>query len=160
LVENDSPSVRDTAIDFLGSYMISEKIFVDIYYPLVRSRLYDPSLAVRKRIVKLLKDIYLVSGIGQDLQKEIASELIMCSVRDSDTSIRDLCVKLIVDIWFTHTEQIAPDARFEELEQKIQRILKDRMDIIRGISNFGINSEILSQLLIKVNQCSVCIHNR
>jgi hypothetical protein len=150
LIRNDSPAVRDTATDFLGSYVVIEKDYIPIYYPLIRTRLHDSSLAVRKRVVKLLRDIYSVAETSFNIKKEIAGDLIYCSSNDADLAIRDLCIKMIIEIWFSYTEQIGADARLEDLSHSLQSEIQARMNVICSMVQQGISLELLADLFTKV----------
>ena len=47
----------ETTLDLLGQYLASRPEFVQHYYYIIVSRLTDPGVSVRKRVVKILRDV-------------------------------------------------------------------------------------------------------
>ncbi|CAH1765510.1 15208_t:CDS:10, partial [Entrophospora sp. SA101] len=60
-LSDNSPAVRDAAIDLVGRYISQKPEITEQYYKLISDRVLDTGLNVRKRVIKLLRDIYLKS---------------------------------------------------------------------------------------------------
>ena len=49
--------MREGTLDLLGSFMLSRPEFVPPYYKVIVSRLTDPGVSVRKRVIKVIRDV-------------------------------------------------------------------------------------------------------
>lgn len=109
-IHNTSASVRDAALDVLGE-SLKCNILDDVkfeYYPVIGNRTLDVSLAVRKKALKLIKEIL----VGSDLVKSYSSnpkvqhmfldlmEKVNTRLNDEENSIRNLALSIIKDIFF------------------------------------------------------------
>ncbi|KAG8798144.1 Sister chromatid cohesion protein 2, partial [Serendipita sp. 400] len=59
---DNSPAVRDAAVELIGKYVVQQPQVADIYYEKVADRILDTGLGVRKRVIKLLKIFYTSTG--------------------------------------------------------------------------------------------------
>src|SRR5947207_8201203 len=60
-ISDPSPAVREAAIELVSKCMASDLVLGKKYYDVMRGRINDAGLGVRKRVIKLLKDIYFKS---------------------------------------------------------------------------------------------------
>ncbi|KAJ3328720.1 Sister chromatid cohesion protein 2, partial [Blyttiomyces sp. JEL0837] len=109
---DQSKSVRDAAVELVGKFVISDEsgTLIDDYFPILIPRILDIGASVRKRIIKLMRDIYLnsvakvtaasdgkeISPILQERLVDICSKLIG---RLSDEEDSDLALKTIYELW-------------------------------------------------------------
>ncbi|KAF8755190.1 Sister chromatid cohesion C-terminus [Rhizoctonia solani] len=87
---DSSPQVRDAAIDLIGKYLVLSPELVDDYYPQIANRIADTGLVVRKRVIKLLKNLY---GLTDNHQRrvDICTKLVL-RLFDEDDGIKDLAI--------------------------------------------------------------------
>lgn len=97
-ISDSSPAVRDAAIDLIGKYIPDKPDVARQYYSSVSSRIADKGVAVRKRVVKLLKVIY---GLVEDpsIRIDICCKLVSL-VEDEENSVKDLALASLAEIWF------------------------------------------------------------
>lgn len=92
-ISDPSPAVREAAIELVSKHIASDPVLGKKYYEVMRGRINDAGLGVRKRVIKLLKDIYFKSD-DRTMQAEIA-ESILSRITDEEHSVR-VCHHLIV----------------------------------------------------------------
>jgi cohesin loading factor subunit SCC2 len=85
-VSDPSPAVREAAIELVSKHIASDPVLGQKYYEVMRGRINDAGLGVRKRVIKLLKDIYFKS-VDQAMQAEIAAS-ILSRIADDEHSVR------------------------------------------------------------------------
>ncbi|KAJ3082637.1 hypothetical protein HDU99_002069 [Rhizoclosmatium hyalinum] len=109
-----SKSVRDAAVELVGGYLMREwnERLVEEYYPILVPRMLDVGPGVRKRVLKLMKEV-VAGAMAQEVSEE--SEMsrsmsekcvevvvkLMGRVGDEETAIQDLAVKCLAEIWFS-----------------------------------------------------------
>ncbi|KTW27327.1 hypothetical protein T552_02311 [Pneumocystis carinii B80] len=123
-----SSQVRDIAIDLVGKYAIFQKEIGQQYYSVLSERIADTGLSVRKRVIKFLKDFYIISDT-QEIQVDIGRRLIQ-RLCDNEDSIKDLSAKTIEDIWFS-----VPDDQNEGniASIKFKKIQTEKILILQSI---------------------------
>ena len=85
-ISDPSPAVREAAIELVSKHIASDPVLGKKYYEFMRGRINDAGLGVRKRVIKLLKDIYLKSE-DHTMQTEIAAS-ILSRIVDEEHSVR------------------------------------------------------------------------
>lgn len=113
---DNSPAVRDAAVELIGKYMIDSPEVAGVYYSKIAERIavrlalvffrivalnisrQDTGLGVRKRVIKLLKEFY---GVTQDpsQQADIGTRLVL-RMLDEDETVKDLAIKTLEQLWF------------------------------------------------------------
>ncbi|KAK4134395.1 hypothetical protein BT67DRAFT_422383 [Trichocladium antarcticum] len=97
---NDSSTqVRDSALGLMGKCIGMRPALEEKMTETVVDRFSDAGPGVRKRAMKLAKDIYLRNH-NKALRSAIASGLLH-RVQDPEESVRDLARQMIEEIWFT-----------------------------------------------------------
>ncbi|KAF9292602.1 Sister chromatid cohesion protein 2 [Mortierella alpina] len=96
-LQDQSPSVRDAAIDLVGKYMLQDTVIRKAYYEIVSDRISDTGLNVRKRVLRLLKDMFY--QVDDVVRNDISSKLLL-RVNDDETTVRDLAIKSVSEVWF------------------------------------------------------------
>lgn len=95
---DQSSQVRDAAVDIVGKYIVLKPQYAKDFYMIICDRSSDTGVAVRKRVVRLLKDIYnVVDDI--DIKVEIADRLVR-RVEDEESSISELVVTILTEFFF------------------------------------------------------------
>ena len=84
--KDTQPSVRDAAFDLLGKHVVYDPVLAIKYLPRIGDRITDTGLSVRKRVVKLLKSIYVIVQDGP-ARADICTRLIS-RLRDDDDGIK------------------------------------------------------------------------
>lgn len=97
LIDNSS-QVRDAAVDIVGKYIVLKPQFAKDFYLIICDRSSDTGLVVRKRVVKLLKEIYNAVD-DAEIKIEIADRLVR-RVEDEEPSISELAVGILTDFFF------------------------------------------------------------
>lgn len=96
---NDSSTqVRDSALGLMGKCIGMRPALEEKMTETVVDRFSDAGPGVRKRAMKLAKDIYLRND-DRSLRSAIASGLLH-RVQDPEESVRDLARQMVEDIWF------------------------------------------------------------
>ena len=93
-VSDPSPQVREAAIELVSKHVASDPILGKEYYTMIRGRISDAGVGVRKRVIKLLKDIHSKNNDGE-IQAHI-EESILSRINDEEHSVR---VSIPVIMW-------------------------------------------------------------
>ncbi|KAF9984672.1 Sister chromatid cohesion protein 2 [Modicella reniformis] len=98
-LQDPSPSVRDAATELVGRYMLQDATIRKCYYDIVSDRISDTGLNVRKRVMRLLRDMYFKTD-EPAMRSDIAQRLLL-RVHDEETTVKDLAIKSVTEVWFT-----------------------------------------------------------
>ena len=93
-----SPMVRDSALTLIGKCIGLRPALEQDFLRHVLKLSDDPATGVRKRSMKLLKDIYL-RNTEMNI-KTIVSDSLLQRVKDTDTGVSDLARQTFEEIWF------------------------------------------------------------
>jgi cohesin loading factor subunit SCC2 len=85
-ISDPSAAVREAAIELISKHIASDPVLGQKYYEVLRGRINDAGLGVRKRVIKLLKDIYFKSE-DRSMHEEIAAS-ILSRITDEEHSVR------------------------------------------------------------------------
>ncbi|KAG0144415.1 hypothetical protein CROQUDRAFT_108552 [Cronartium quercuum f. sp. fusiforme G11] len=103
---DSSPAVRDSVMELVGKYVTLRPTLAISFLPQISARIADKGLSVRKRVIKLLKSIYLILGLNQlNLKVEICLRLIS-RIYDEDEGMKDLAMDALTEIWFDHPQNV------------------------------------------------------
>ncbi|XP_023167929.1 nipped-B protein isoform X2 [Drosophila hydei] len=91
-------SVREAAVDLVGKFVLSNQELIDQYYDMLSTRILDTGVSVRKRVIKILRDICIEYP---DFEKipEICVKMIR-RVNDEE-GIQKLVTEVFMKMWFT-----------------------------------------------------------
>ncbi len=92
-----STQVRDSALGLIGKAISLRPALEKKTLPTIIDRVKDSGVGVRKRAIKLAKDIYLRS-ISKVVRANIASAMLQ-RVHDPDEGVRELARQIIEEIW-------------------------------------------------------------
>lgn len=145
-----SPSVRDSAVDFVGRYMATDATIRGQYYKAVGERVLDRATNVRKRVVRLLKEIYTKTlEIEAHLRTDIIVKLLH-RTEDDEAGVRELAFKSLQGLLF----QSVPGLSFQKksdwasLSTKLRLIVKLRVeDLVDICAGQGSQKTILEKFL-------------
>ncbi|KAF9384973.1 Sister chromatid cohesion protein 2 [Mortierella sp. AD011] len=97
-LQDQSPSVRDAAADLVGRYMLQDTTIRKAYYEIVSDRISDTGLNVRKRVIRLLRDMYHKVD-SPSIRLNIFQKLLL-RVNDEEVAVRDLAIRSVSEVWF------------------------------------------------------------
>lgn len=105
---DSSPQVRDSALGLIGICLTVRPSLENSLAPTILERFQDSGVGVRKRAMKLARDIYLRNQ-DKSLRSAIAKSFLR-RVNDRDEGVRDLARQVIEEVWFApfyHEESTA-----------------------------------------------------
>ncbi|KAI1814322.1 hypothetical protein GGS20DRAFT_416895 [Poronia punctata] len=94
-----SPQVRDSALGLIGKCISMRPKLEEKMTPTVIQRFIDSGVGVRKRAMKLAKDIYL-GNQSKSVRSTIANGLLH-RMQDPDEGVRELARQMIEEIWIS-----------------------------------------------------------
>ncbi|KAL9552609.1 hypothetical protein MBANPS3_003692 [Mucor bainieri] len=106
-IHDGSPSVRDAAVDVVAKYLGRLDHVPMKLYEVVSARIMDTAVAVRKRLVKLLRELYF-KLTDRDIKIDVASKLIL-RIGDNEITISQLSLKATQEILFLPFKEIEKD---------------------------------------------------
>ncbi|KAI1175080.1 hypothetical protein F4777DRAFT_346470 [Nemania sp. FL0916] len=96
---DSSPQVRDSALGLIGKCITMRPRLEERMTPTVIQRFIDSGVGVRKRAMKLAKDIYL-GNENKAVRSSIANGLLH-RMQDPDEGVRELARQMIEEIWIS-----------------------------------------------------------
>ncbi|KAI0397838.1 hypothetical protein F5Y17DRAFT_476554 [Xylariaceae sp. FL0594] len=96
---DSSPQVRDSALGLIGKCIAMRPRLEERMTPTVIQRFIDSGVGVRKRAMKLAKDIYL-GNENKTVRSTIANGLLH-RMQDPDEGVRELARQVIEEIWIS-----------------------------------------------------------
>ena len=135
-----STSVREAAVDLVGKFVLSRPELIDKYYEMLSVRILDTGVSVRKRVIKILKEICMECP---DFPKipEICVKMIR-RVNDEE-GIRKLVMEVFQNMWFTPVRE-RPSLDTQSLIRKVMNIT----DVVATSREIGL--EWFEQLLVSL----------
>jgi cohesin loading factor subunit SCC2 len=126
-VQDSSITTREAVVDLIGTFILQSQrgggnALVDAdYFNFIVGRLNDTGISVRKKVVRILRDLCLQPQ-PHPRYSELAERLILC-VRDSEESMQSLSVTIVYEMWFDrqqshvrdrlHTAKLEPTVKTE-----------------------------------------------
>lgn len=97
---DSSPLVRDATIELISKFILSKPEIIEQFYRPLCDRLGDESIQVRKRVIKLSKNIYM--GIEKrSIKSYIALRILRC-LDDEDDVVQSMAKSLLEELLFTN----------------------------------------------------------
>ncbi|CAE6438521.1 unnamed protein product [Rhizoctonia solani] len=148
---DSSPQVRDAAVDLIGKYLVLSPELVDDYYPQIANRIADTGLVVRKRVIKLLKNLY---GLTDNHQRrvDICTKLVL-RLFDEDDGIKDLAINTIEELWFSDANESGSNKRGvnRETGASTNGYMTSKISVIMGVNaNFRDRQSPLEDMLHEI----------
>lgn len=138
-LSDSSPAVRDAAVDLIGKYVVQSSGWAIQYFPLIAERVFDSGLGVRKRVIKLLKDMFAVTE-SADVRVKICRKLIQAT-QDEDDGVMDLALKALGEILYP-TADFNPDttaALLVDILNEYKKLDKSLESALEGVSKHCID---------------------
>uniref|UniRef100_A0A671LS03 Nipped-B protein n=1 Tax=Sinocyclocheilus anshuiensis TaxID=1608454 RepID=A0A671LS03_9TELE len=135
---DNSTSVREAAVELLGRFVLSRPQLTEQYYDMLIERILDTGISVRKRVIKILRDICL----EQPTFNKITEMCVKMIRRVSDEEgIKKLVNETFQKLWFTPT----PNHDKEAMTRKILNIT----DVVAACKDSGYDwfEQLLQNLL-------------
>ncbi|XP_077478659.1 nipped-B-like protein B isoform X2 [Stigmatopora argus] len=109
---DNSTSVREAAVELVGRFVLSRPELIEQYYDMLIERILDTGISVRKRVIKILRDICLELP---DFHK--ITEMCVKMIRrvNDEEGIKKLVNETFQKIWFTPTSSHDKDAMIRKI---------------------------------------------
>lgn len=111
-----SIAVREAAVDLVGKYVLSSPELIVQYYGMLSDRILDTGVSVRKRVIKILRDICIEYPNFSKIP-EICVKMIR-RVNDEE-GIQKLVTEVFMRMWFTPCGNSEKDAIARKISQII-----------------------------------------
>ena len=100
---DQSPMVRENALSLLGRYTLQHKSMTPEMIVPILAFTKDSSTAIRKRAMRLLKDIYTAQD-GSDAASTVSSRCLVCEcllqrVEDPEEGLAETACQILEDVW-------------------------------------------------------------
>uniref|UniRef100_A0A8C7GV06 Nipped-B protein n=1 Tax=Oncorhynchus kisutch TaxID=8019 RepID=A0A8C7GV06_ONCKI len=104
---DNSTSVREAAVELLGRFVLSRPQLTEQYYDMLIERILDTGISVRKRVIKILRDICLEQPTFNKI-----TEMCVKMIRrvNDEEGIKKLVNETFQKLWFTPTPNHDKDA--------------------------------------------------
>lgn len=134
-ISDHSPQVRDVAIDLLGKHITANPESGRQYYSILRDRLKDTGLSVRKRVLKLCKELYTKTQ-DTKLRTDIALQFLQ-RLQDEEDSVQELALKSFEIMWFgpLNPDQTEIRAISSPLTLRESKEVQTRTFVIRALAS-------------------------
>ncbi|THW08545.1 hypothetical protein D6D24_09123 [Aureobasidium pullulans] len=147
-LQDNSTQVRDSALGLIAKCLSLRPKLDTTLYERVIMRAQDANLHVRKRAMKMLKDMYLRNDALS--MKALIADTLINRVTDADESIVELARHTFEDIWMTpfhtisgsDTDSVKKKLRLREQTSLVINIVKRKTDTTEAVL-----PELLQQIL-------------
>ncbi|XP_007244853.3 nipped-B-like protein B isoform X2 [Astyanax mexicanus] len=139
---DNSTSVREAAVELVGRFVLSRPQLTEQYYDMLIERILDTGISVRKRVIKILRDICLEQPTFNKI-----TEMCVKMIRrvNDEEGIKKLVNETFQKLWFTPT----PNHDKEAMTRKILNIT----DVVSACKDSGYDwFEQLLQNLLKTEE--------
>ncbi|ORX67535.1 hypothetical protein DL89DRAFT_294691 [Linderina pennispora] len=99
---DNSSLVREAAIDLIGKHVAQNPELTSQYYEFISVRALDKGTSVRKRVMRILRDIYLASD-DQTRLVDIGVRVLQ-RTNDEERTIREFAMKTLQELWFSYND--------------------------------------------------------
>lgn len=141
-----SPMVRDNALTLIAKCVSLRPALEPEFTPNVLNLANDPAVGVRKRTMKLLKDMYLRSR-NQDMKARIGDCLLQ-RAQDIDAGVAEIARQTFEDIWMTPFWSV-PELKDANTYDRIR--LKEQVSLIVQTAQRSEDvRKVLKQLLTQI----------
>ncbi|TNN80636.1 Nipped-B-like protein A [Liparis tanakae] len=135
---DNSTSVREAAVELLGKFVLSRPQLTEQYYDMLIERILDTGISVRKRVIKILRDICLEQPTFNKI-----TEMCVRMIRrvNDEEGIKKLVNETFQKLWFTPTQN-------QDKETMTRKIL-NITDVVAACRDTGYDwfEQLLSNLL-------------
>ncbi|KAI4179702.1 MAG: hypothetical protein LQ346_007144 [Caloplaca aetnensis] len=125
-----SPMVRDSTLMLIGKCIQQRPALEQEFFKPVISLANDPTVSVRKRSMKLLKEIFALNKRKE--VKMIVGECLLQRISDVDKGVSEMATQMLEDIWLSSFWKYADKADDISIQDKLA--LKEQMDLIVSVA--------------------------
>ncbi|CAH2072676.1 unnamed protein product [Thlaspi arvense] len=140
-------SVREAALELVGRHIASHPDVGLKYFEKVAERIKDTGVSVRKRAIKIIRDMCTSNPNFSEFTS--ACTEILSRISDDESSIQDLVCKTFYEFWFEeppgHHTQFASDASSIPLE--VEKKTKQMVGLLRKTPNHQLLVTIIKRAL-------------
>ena len=97
---DEAISVRDAAISLVGSFVIKQSAVANAFHKALLEKLSDPGVSVRKRAVKIFRDLLVTNPSYEGRATALGILVKMAADRKEDDGVRDLIHETFEMLWF------------------------------------------------------------
>lgn len=137
---NDQSSlVRDSALDFLYHFMLLNEKVLQQYFFVLSEKSYDAGLNVRKKVIKILQDLYI--HITENSMKVFTFTTLLHRLSDTDKGVVELAAKALKELLFypLDTSSMKKDASVNQIPISTKKIFNENiMYFAKGL--YGLES--------------------
>uniref|UniRef100_A0A8C9ZED4 Nipped-B protein n=1 Tax=Sander lucioperca TaxID=283035 RepID=A0A8C9ZED4_SANLU len=164
---DNSTSVREAAVELLGKFVLSRPQLTEQYYDMLIERILDTGISVRKRVIKILRDICLEQPTFSKV-----TEMCVRMIRrvNDEEGIKKLVNETFQKLWFTPTPahdketmtrkilnitdvvSACRDTGYDWFEQLLQNVKNKGVNstrLVACITTLYLFSKIRAQLMVK-----------
>ncbi|GAB6029016.1 hypothetical protein CHUAL_004804 [Chamberlinius hualienensis] len=146
-----STSVREAAVDLVGKFILVRPELTHQYYDMLIERILDTGVSVRKRVIKILKDI-CIEQPEFDKIPEICVKMIR-RVNDEE-GIKKLVNEVFQNMWFTSVKE-------RDVSKLLIRKVMNITDVVFACKDKGLDwFEQLLQNLLKCKEKEDISHQK
>jgi hypothetical protein len=142
-------SIREVSIDVLGELCLKDSTILKEYYESLRNRSVDTSAAIRKKIIKWLRNLY-----DKNYDNVINAHVIVTLIErlhDEQDTVTDLAMKMLHEILFQ--KMVVNDViTYSDLSPSLQSKLKKNCDAFSQSLVLPVDVHLLDKLLQSVKK--------
>ncbi|CUM63222.1 uncharacterized protein PRCAT00000793001 [Priceomyces carsonii] len=144
---DSSPLVRDAVIDLISKYINSKPEVIEQFHVPICERLNDDSVQVRKRVMKLSRDMYIHTE--KRSVKAIIANKILRRLDDEDDTVQSLARSSLLDHWFISLASEVHDNGTSSIASATISRVEVMMDIVSsGTKNFAYLEKFLTESVL------------
>ncbi|KAF8090173.1 hypothetical protein N665_0483s0012 [Sinapis alba] len=140
-------SVREAALELVGRHIASHPDVGSKYFEKVAERIKDTGVSVRKRAIKIIRDMCTSNPNFSEFTS--ACTEILSRISDDESSIQDLVCKTFYEFWFEeppgHHTQFASDA--SSIPVEVEKKTKQMVGLLRTTPNHQLLVTIIKRSL-------------
>ncbi|KAL8944319.1 MAG: hypothetical protein Q9216_000504 [Gyalolechia sp. 2 TL-2023] len=144
-----SPMVRDSTLMLIGKCIQQKPVLEQDFFKPIVSLANDPTVSVKKRSMKLLKDLFTHNKRKE--VKKIIGECLLQRTDDLDKATSELAVQILEELWFSPFWKFVGAADDTPIQTRIA--LREQMDLIIDLTQGSdrVCSAMVSSLQILLN---------
>ncbi|KAJ0232572.1 Sister chromatid cohesion protein SCC2 [Hirschfeldia incana] len=140
-------SVREAALELVGRHIASHPDVGSKYFEKVAERIKDTGVSVRKRAIRIIRDMCTSNPNFSEFTSACAE--ILSRISDDESSIQDLVCKTFYEFWFEeppgHHTQFASDA--SSIPVEVENKTKQMVGLLRTTPNHQLLVTIIKRAL-------------
>ena len=130
-LNDQATQVREAAVELLGTFILGRPDIVSQYYQQIANRIGDTGLSVRKRVIKILRDLIRMTRKDPDFefpQSADACMRILTCINDDD-GVKKLVQETLYGLWFSPVE-IFREMKSDEIQNHTENVINLRAEEI------------------------------